>query len=477
MEIEDREKMTIDSLFGKVSGRFQIYTTLVYAIGFCMGGFLSFALPLVELFPQFQCYDSSSKEYTNCDRLQACESHNWTINWNEERSIHNWITEMNLYCAEKWKIGLFGSMYYLGSLLGTIVFINLSDIYGRKICTRVSYILCTISFSVIIFSSNLYARYWCIFLYGFIGAVRCSVSFTTGCEFLQKKYQIWSSSICQIINACVPMLLSLYFWKITDYWAYFFYSTLTICILNCLNSFFIPESPRWLFSQQRDQEAVDILNEIARMNNKDPIFLNDVEIIEGNSHHSKLLPDDQNQVKGSPLTQIWTSRKDRYNLIVTAMFWLASCIMNYIMNFYIKYVPIEHIFLMIFVAAIAEFSSKTINGILINKIGFTEATQLFQLVCVISAILYLIFSQHPKFVIIVIFVLKLAASANFASMHFSCPKLFDSKIAVTAYNICNSCGRIGAVIAPLLAEIPGRWPMVIFLGCSIVSLILVCGLR
>ena len=141
MEIADREKVTIDSLLGRVSGMFQIYTTLVYAIGFCMGGFLSFALPLVELFPQFQWYDSISGGYTNCDRLQAWESHNWTVNWDEERSIKNWISDMNLFCTEKWKIGLFGSMYYFGSFLGSLVFINVSDIYGRKIWTRVMVIL------------------------------------------------------------------------------------------------------------------------------------------------------------------------------------------------------------------------------------------------------------------------------------------------------------------------------------------------
>ena len=280
-----------------------------------------------------------------------------------------------------------------------------------------------------------------------------------------------------MINAWVPMMLSLYFWKITDYWAYFFYSTLTLWILNWVHSFFIPESPRWLVSQKQEEEAITVLNKIARINRKEMISPHGLEIIENEEVNYEYQPEYQKEIVKSPLTQIWTSRKDRYNLIVTAMFWFVSWIMNYIMNFYIKYVPIERIFLMIFIAAIAEFSSKTINGILISRMGFVEATQFFQWICIISAVIYLVFYQHSEFIIIVIFVLKLSASANFASMHFSCPKLFDSKIAVTAYNIWNSCGRVGAVIAPLLAEIPGRWPMVIFLGCSVASFILVCGLR
>ncbi|CAI2368258.1 unnamed protein product [Moneuplotes crassus] len=477
MEISDKEKITVDNLLENVSKRFQVFSTIVHAIGFCMGGFLSFALPLVELFPQFQCYDATTGGYTNCSRQEACDSHNWAINWEEERSIKNWISDMNIYCIEKWKIGLFGSMYYFGYLLGSIVFVNVSDMYGRKICTRVSYIGHTIAFFFIIFISNLYTRYACIFLCGFVGSVRCSVSYTTGCEFLQKRYQIWSSTVTQMINACVPMFLAIYFWKITDYWIYFFLFTLTICVLNCINTFFIPESPRWLFSQKRDQEAIGVLNSISKSKDRDKIPLHNDLRLEENSNNSQ---EDCMEIieKGpSPLTLLWKNRKDRYHLIIIASFWFVACIMNYLMNFYIKYVPIERIFLMILLAAVAEFISKTLNGILISKMGFTHATQFFQCVCIISAVIYIIFFQRSEFIIIVIFVLKLSASANFASMYFACPTLFESKIAVTAYNLCNISGKIGAVIAPLLAEIPGRWPMIIFLGCSVISFLLICGIK
>ena len=137
-----------------------------------MGGFLSFALPLVELFPQFQCYDSNTQIYFNCSREDACETNDWRVDWSDQRSIHNWISDLELYCVDKWKIGLFGSLYYFGYLIGSISFINLSDIYGRKICTRTSYILHTVSFFLIIFISNLYARYVFIFICGYVGSVR-----------------------------------------------------------------------------------------------------------------------------------------------------------------------------------------------------------------------------------------------------------------------------------------------------------------
>jgi len=125
-------------------------------------------------------------------------------------------------------------MYYFGYLLGSITFVNLSDIIGRKICTRIGFIGHTLAFTLIIFINNLYSRYVFIFICGFVGSMRCSVSYTAGCEWLPKANQIYSSMITQMINACVPMSLAIYFWKITKYWYFFYYFTLTICITDCI---------------------------------------------------------------------------------------------------------------------------------------------------------------------------------------------------------------------------------------------------
>ena len=56
--------------------------------------------------------------------------------------------------------------------------------------------------------------------------------------------------------------------------------------------------------------------------------------------------------------------------------------MNYIMNFYVKYIPTEHIFLLILMSAVAEFLSKTLNGLLIKLFKFKKGT----LICIVSAL-------------------------------------------------------------------------------------------
>lgn len=257
--------VTIDNALKQTYGRFQAFTTGVFAVGFWMGGFLTFTLALMELYPQFECYNDSTGTYSAWTRDKACAvGTKWHINWEHEHSINNWIVDLDLYCVDKWKIGLFGSMYYLGFLLGSVAFINVSDIYGRKLWARVSFIGHWATFLCIMWINSLNGRYFFIFLCGFIGSMRCSVSYTSGCEWLPKSKQIYSSMITQMINACVPLLLAVYFWKISKHWIYFYDFTLILAIIGTILWFFIPESPRWLVSEDRNDDAKKIINDIAR---------------------------------------------------------------------------------------------------------------------------------------------------------------------------------------------------------------------
>ena len=59
---------------------------------------------------------------------------------NDDEYIDNWVSpnKMNLLCESKFKIGLFGSCYFLGELIAFIIVPPLADAFGRKLIVNLS---------------------------------------------------------------------------------------------------------------------------------------------------------------------------------------------------------------------------------------------------------------------------------------------------------------------------------------------------
>jgi len=55
------------------------------------------------------------------------------IDQSSEFTLYNWIQQYQLGCTPKSTIGLFGSLYFAGLLLGSLIVPRASDLYGRKI--------------------------------------------------------------------------------------------------------------------------------------------------------------------------------------------------------------------------------------------------------------------------------------------------------------------------------------------------------
>lgn len=58
----------------------------------------------------------------------------YAINWNDEHSLHNWTTELNLICEPPLTIGIMGTLAFISIGLGALLFGSLSDKFGRWKC-------------------------------------------------------------------------------------------------------------------------------------------------------------------------------------------------------------------------------------------------------------------------------------------------------------------------------------------------------
>jgi MFS family permease len=84
---------------------------------------------------------------------------------------------MSLECKSDYMIGLFGSLYFLGFVLGAIFLNRLADIYGRRYIAIGAVILSMLTGLVCLVSNSLWIAYMMVFIHGISQAVRTSVCY------------------------------------------------------------------------------------------------------------------------------------------------------------------------------------------------------------------------------------------------------------------------------------------------------------
>jgi hypothetical protein len=125
----------------------------MFVINFVTQGHLAYALPFLELFPEYIC----PPDIRECSHIDRCrEPRKIGINWEAAKSLNNWVERLGLECAKGYEIGLMGSMFFAGMTVTGLFVTRLGDIYGRKWPTWISSVLSVPLHAGIMLSTNLY---------------------------------------------------------------------------------------------------------------------------------------------------------------------------------------------------------------------------------------------------------------------------------------------------------------------------------
>src|SRR5919204_1683313 len=167
-------------------------------------------------------------------------------------------------------VGLLGSVYLLGEVVGALVFGRISDLVGRKkifIATLATYLLASgiagLSFSL-----------WFLLLFRFIAGTGIGGEYTainSAIDELIPSYYRGRTDIAvngtywagAMIGAVATIfLLNPHLLPINVGWRIGFFIGPTIGLFVIYLRYILPESPRWLMTHGREQEAERIVDEI-----------------------------------------------------------------------------------------------------------------------------------------------------------------------------------------------------------------------
>ncbi|XP_064205897.1 organic cation/carnitine transporter 2-like isoform X2 [Anguilla rostrata] len=219
----------------------------------------------LDLISNFSAQGLSPSKDVNLSEvpLEGC-SDGWT--YSKETYQSTIVTEFDLVCDNEWKQPFTTSIYFFGVLSGSFFSGQLSDRFGRKPILFITMAIQTLFTFIQAFSPS-----WEVFsvLFFVVGLGQISnyvAAFVLGTEVLTGPPRMIYASlgVCGFF-AIGYMTLPLF--------AYFCRDWRTLLIALSLPSivyiplwWFIPESPRWLLSQGRVEEAEAILRDAAKKN-------------------------------------------------------------------------------------------------------------------------------------------------------------------------------------------------------------------
>ncbi|XP_078079770.1 solute carrier family 22 member 15 isoform X3 [Mustelus asterias] len=181
-------------------------------------------------------------------------------------------TEWYLIKQEAYKVNLAGSLFFVGLLIGNILFGPLSDRFGRKPIFLTGLFLDVVFGFMTAIAPNYEVFALSRLLVGLVNGGMSLVAFVLTQEFVGKSYWALTGSLTNLVFAIGIVAFSVIGYYIRDW------RTLA-AVANCPGVVFfllfitIPESPRWLYSQGRTEEAEEGLQYIARRNGNEKIFV------------------------------------------------------------------------------------------------------------------------------------------------------------------------------------------------------------
>ncbi|KAL0994543.1 hypothetical protein UPYG_G00123770 [Umbra pygmaea] len=213
--------------------------------------------------------------------------------WSYSKDIYQStiVTEFDLVCSENWKQPFTSSLYFIGVLCGSFFSGQLSDWFGRK-----PVLFGTMAVQTFFTFLQVFSQSWEMFsvLFFLVGLGQISnyvAAFVLGSEILVGSVRVLyvSVGVC-LFFAFGYMMLPLLAFFIRD-WKPLLLTMSVPGLVYIPLWWFIPESPRWLLSQGRVEEAEAILREAAKRNRvtaPEVIFIQGEVNLKPEQRHSSL---------------------------------------------------------------------------------------------------------------------------------------------------------------------------------------------
>ncbi|KAI1897508.1 hypothetical protein AGOR_G00084000 [Albula goreensis] len=365
----------------------------------------------------------------------------------------SFVTEFDLVCADAWLVDMFQATLNVGFLVGSIAIGYLADRFGRKWSFLMSNLLNAIAGILVAVSPNYTSLLVLRAFYGFGVKGGWVAGYVLLTELVGVEYRRTVGVLYQMFFSVGILILPLIAYFISDWrWLQVAITAPYICFLAYY--WFIPESPRWLLSQNKSQRAVEITEAIAKENGKTL------------SKNIETLKDDTDETTTASLMDLIKTPKMRKHTFIFMFNWFTSAVVyqGLIMRLGILGGNVYFDFL---ISGLQEFPAALLILFTIERVGrripFATANIVSGAACLITAFIP---ESMFWFKTAVACVGRLGITMAFEMVVFVNTELYPTFVRNLGVSVCSTLCDVGGIIVPfLLYRLAVIWlelPLIIF---------------
>ncbi|XP_069134928.1 organic cation transporter protein-like [Argopecten irradians] len=410
-----------------------------------------------------ELYDRTLDGDDNSTHLKACSK--WV--YDQSIFINTFVSEQDIVCEDKLKTSHAQMIFFGGVLVGAIGLGSLSDIIGRKKTLYLSFLLLLGSTLGVAWAPDFIT--FCIlrFLVGTACAGMFMTAFVIGMELVGPSKRVWAGIVIEYFFAVGLVILGGVGYAFKE-WKYTEITCSAPAVLFLLYWWFIPESPRWLISQGKIDEANKIIQKAAKVNK--------VTIPE-----KILTADSIEEPETGRLWHLFTSRVLLVRTLIIFFNWAVVSMVYYGLSlntgnlggdFYVNFL----------LSGLVEFPAYTLCLVLLDRVGrrllHAACMILGGIACIVTLFPMIYADESLQPITVTLAMLgKVGAAAAFAVIYVWSAELYPTVVRNAGMGASSSCARIGGMIAPYIADlskvIEGNFgravPLVVFGAASVVA--------
>ncbi|XP_050436536.1 solute carrier family 22 member 21-like isoform X2 [Adelges cooleyi] len=390
----------------------------------------------------------------------------WCDHWVFDDNEKTIVNDFNIMCEEnKWKLTMVGTINSIGQFIGIPLAGFISDKYGRKFIL----IIGSVSSAVLGTARSFTTDYFSFILFELFDSIASSgvyaATFVLGLELVSPKARVTVSTLMGCFYPMGAVLMGFVAYMVLD-WRIMLRILYLPGLLILSYTWYVPESMRWLQTQNRIEEMANILAKIAKSNGKTmPVSVKEALLNDPKSNNNQ---DENVKLSCSTLMKkIFSSKEIFLRLINCSFCWTTITLVYYGLS----------------LTSIELSGNKYLNFMLVNAIEvpafltswyFMERfprrnTQAFSfLFSGLGCILVNITSDSHLWLKLLLFLSsKYAITMAFNTMYVFTAEMFPTELRMSLFGITSMFGRFGSMIAPqmsLLSTYFGSWVPIMLFG-------------